>query len=300
MTLTIPNRDIMSQDMIIDYIILTAIAKATEVILQEVDNEHFEVEVKESKSKEYDEVTSADYAAQETIISIISNLMPEAGMVGEEKNFNKPTQNGYTFFFDPIDGTKEFVRKGNEVSIMIACMYEGKIIAASIHNPFTSERYTLMAKTGKVYRHRAAGADFRTYVGEEQNFNRHPRNNPILSLDDMRSEVLGYTGFMSEPNVGFFNPHLISTGSFGTNLMRLASSQVCAVIIKACTIYPWDALPVYGILIAMGFKGYLYCPSDEIPWHKQDLRLDSQEYQQGILLITQPKIFDDFYSHTYK
>jgi fructose-1,6-bisphosphatase/inositol monophosphatase family enzyme len=300
MTLTIPNRDMMSQDMIIDYIILTAIAKTAEVILQILDSESFEVEEKESKSKDYDEVTSADYAAQETLISIIGNLMPEAGMVGEEKGYNKPSLNGYTFFFDPIDGTKELVRKGNEVGIMIACMYEGRIIAAAIHNPFTRERYTLMAKTGKVYRHRAAGPDFRAYVGEEQIFKRHPRNFPLLSLDDMRSEVLGYTGFMSEPKIGFFHPHLISTGSFGTNMMRLASSQVCAVITKANTIYPWDALPVHGILTAMGFKGYLYCPSDEIPWFQHDLRLEVEEYKQGILLVTQPDIFDDFYRHTYK
>lgn len=290
MSLSIPNAELLSKEMIIDYIIITAIQKATDAILFEIE---LQVHEKISLSKDYDEVTSADYAAQEAIIGIINNLMPDAGMVGEEHNFNKISKNGYTFFFDPIDGTKEFVRKGNEVSIMIACMYENKIIAAAIHNPFTNERYTLFAKTGKVYRNRNAVHDVRQCIGEEQVFARHQRNLPLLTLDDMRSEFFESIAYVSEPKKGFFHPHLISTGSYGTNMMRLASSQICAVITKANTIYPWDALPVYGILIAMGFKSYLFDPGLNT-WTEQDLRLDAEAYTQGILMVTQPSIFEEF------
>jgi fructose-1,6-bisphosphatase/inositol monophosphatase family enzyme len=294
MTMSIPNADMMSIEMKIDYIIVQAVQRATDAILAEANPE---VNEKESRSKDYDEVTSADYAAQDAIISVISNLMPEAGMIAEEKNFSKASTNGYTFVFDPIDGTKEFVRKGNEVGVMIGCLYQGRVIAAAIHNPFTSERYTLLAKTGKVYRHRSAGKEIRLDFGDEQNFKRHPRNNPLLTLDDMRGEEIGAIASLSEPKYGFFNPHLISTGSYGTNLMKLASNQVCAVITKANIIWPWDAIPVFGILNALGFCSYQL--QEDSTWKFQKLRFDTSQYNEGILLITHPDVFADLIFDCY-
>lgn len=278
----------------VDYILNLCVQKATEAILMETNPT---VNQKASHSKEYDEITSADYASQNAIISVISNLMPDAGMIAEEDNHVIQSKNGYTFVFDPIDGTKEFVRKGNEVSTMIACLYNGYPLAAIIHNPFTQERFTLSAADSKVYRNRSAGTNSPYDVDVEQHFALHPRNKALLTLEDMRSDDIGQTAYLSKPESGFFDPHLISTGSYGTNLMKLVSNQVAAVITKANLIYPWDAVPVFSILGAMGYCGYQL--QEDNSWNKQLLRFDTTNYNEGILLLTQPSVFQKMIEHNY-
>jgi fructose-1,6-bisphosphatase/inositol monophosphatase family enzyme len=281
----------------IDLIIHRCINVASQVILD--SNKSLIVNRKfDNDNPDYDEVTSADFDSQAAIVDIIQTSMPEAGILCEENDFNIPTKNGFTFVVDPIDGTEEFVRQGNEVSIMIACVYEGRVIATAIHNPYTNERYFLLAHENKCYRTRKPFEAIKNHGGQLLEYKRHPRNLPLLSYDDARSDKFEAQGYLSTPKIGFFFPHFVVGGSYGTNMMKLASNQVCAVITSAYKVKPWDALPVFGILENLGYRSYQL--QDNGTWKHQRLRMDLEPYNEGLLLITMPGIYEEMILKIFK
>jgi fructose-1,6-bisphosphatase/inositol monophosphatase family enzyme len=280
----------------VDIIIHNCMLNATRVILEEEANLVVEQKFNDD-NPDYDEVTSADTASQLAIVNTILTLMPEAGIIGEE-GYNKDTNNGFTFVIDPIDGTEEFVRKGNEVSIMIACVYEGRVIASAIHNPYTNERYTLLAKDGKCYRTRKPILALNQDVGVELVFKPHPRNRALLTYDDARSPKLDNQGYLSDPKTGFFYPHFVISGSYGTNMMKMASNQIAAVITSAYYVKPWDSLPVFGILNALGYRSYQL--QDNQTWKYQQLRMDLTIYKEGVLMITRPEVMVELNNKLYQ
>ena len=56
----------------------------------------------------FDPVTIADRAAEEAMRSVLGDLRPEDGILGEEFA-PKPGTSGRTWVLDPIDGTRGFI-----------------------------------------------------------------------------------------------------------------------------------------------------------------------------------------------
>ncbi|MBM82338.1 MAG: histidinol-phosphatase [Planctomycetaceae bacterium] len=87
----------------LDFAVVTA-REAGEFILQHYQSESLEVEVKQDESP----VTVADRGAEQLMREHIAAHFPEDGILGEEME-DKPSQNGFRWILDPIDGTKSFV-----------------------------------------------------------------------------------------------------------------------------------------------------------------------------------------------
>lgn len=116
----------------LDKIIETA-RDAGEAIL-EFYSEEIEVYDKEDDSP----LTKADLAAHHIIVDALAEIDPDTPVISEEsgvpdyeerKNWNK------FWIVDPLDGTKEFIKKNGEFTVNMALIEEGKPVLGVVYLP---------------------------------------------------------------------------------------------------------------------------------------------------------------------
>jgi fructose-1,6-bisphosphatase/inositol monophosphatase family enzyme len=91
----------------------------------------------EEKSDE-SPVTIADRECESFIASALANLYPDDGIVGEEGT-SKPTRSGRRWLIDPIDGTRDFVRRTTFWAVQIALEVGDTVVVGVIHFPALNE-----------------------------------------------------------------------------------------------------------------------------------------------------------------
>jgi histidinol-phosphatase len=85
-------------------------------------------------------VTQADREAEQAIVAVLREAFPDVGVLGEEFGAQGPRER--RFIVDPIDGTKNFVRRIPVWATLIALEDAGEVVAGVIHNPAAGELYT--------------------------------------------------------------------------------------------------------------------------------------------------------------
>ena len=85
-------------------------------------------------------VTQADREAEQAIVGILRSAFPEIGVLGEE--FGAQGARERRWIIDPIDGTKNFVRRIPVWATLIGLEEDGEVVAGVMHNPVTDELYT--------------------------------------------------------------------------------------------------------------------------------------------------------------
>ena len=89
-------------------------------------------------------VTEADRRGEDVIEAALTKIAPEIPMVGEEaKSEGKcPDISGGTFWLvDPLDGTKEFIKKGNDFTVNIGLIENGVPTMGFVLVPASNELY---------------------------------------------------------------------------------------------------------------------------------------------------------------
>jgi histidinol-phosphatase len=85
-------------------------------------------------------VTQADREAERVIVEILGRAFPEHGVLGEE--FGGEGSRETRWIIDPIDGTKNFVRRVPLWATLIALEEHGEITVGVVYNPVTGDLYT--------------------------------------------------------------------------------------------------------------------------------------------------------------
>lgn len=106
-----------------------------------VFNSDFAVQSKDDKSP----VTEADRRSERLITETIRRTITDAfTVVGEEAVADgfAPDVRGKTFWLiDPLDGTKEFVRRGTDFTVNIALIEDRRPVLGVVHLPATGETF---------------------------------------------------------------------------------------------------------------------------------------------------------------
>ena len=85
-------------------------------------------------------VTQADREAELIITQVLERAFPDWGFLGEE--FGQRGAQETRWIIDPIDGTKNFVRRIPIWAVLIALEERGEVTAGVVLNPVTGELYT--------------------------------------------------------------------------------------------------------------------------------------------------------------
>ncbi|MFB6298616.1 MAG: inositol monophosphatase family protein [Salinirussus sp.] len=109
---------------------------------------HGQVERVEYKSDKADIVTEADYQAEHIITTVIENEFPQHGIRSEESPA-VPSQNGYTWLIDPLDGTGNFAHGNPNYSVSIALLDADDVpVIGVVYNPESDEMFHGVAGRG--------------------------------------------------------------------------------------------------------------------------------------------------------
>ena len=98
--------------------LLDLMEKAIKAIMEVYEKPYSEVNIKEDDSP----VTKADLAANRILTDGLKKLFPEIPIVSEEDKYslNIPKTSKVFWLIDPLDGTKEFIKKNDEFTCNLA------------------------------------------------------------------------------------------------------------------------------------------------------------------------------------
>jgi 3'(2'), 5'-bisphosphate nucleotidase len=118
-----------------------------EILKIYADESSFSVEYKKDDSP----LTRADKAANDKICSGLEQLTPDWPIISEENkqvDYKIRSQYDYYWLVDPLDGTKEFIKRNGEFTVNIALIHDQRPIAGVVFVPVTDELYWAIKDDG--------------------------------------------------------------------------------------------------------------------------------------------------------
>lgn len=139
-------------------------AVAAGLAIMEVYEKHEDMEISYKDGNM--PLTVADRRSNDLIVSMLRRKFPEYAILSEEEKDNKERLiNDYCFIIDPLDGTKEFIKRNGQFTVNIALSCKGKSVMGVIYVPVTQELYYASEGDG-AYIKRRDGSIKRLHVSE--------------------------------------------------------------------------------------------------------------------------------------
>jgi 3'(2'), 5'-bisphosphate nucleotidase len=218
---------------------IDAAEAACSEILNVYQHGDFHIEAKADNSP----LTVADKRAHD---AIVRHLNPTGFPILSEEGKSIPyeeRENWKLFWMvDPLDGTKEFIKRNGEFTVNIALIESGKPVLGVVAVPVTGEVY---------YASRNEGA----WKKEGERISRlQPRKATDLSTPSLR--VVASRSHLNEQTEIFINqlinPSLVSAGS-SLKFMLLATGQA-DVYPRFAPTMEWDTAAAHAIVIETGLQ----------------------------------------------
>ncbi|MBA5778367.1 3'(2'),5'-bisphosphate nucleotidase CysQ [Stappia sp. F7233] len=145
-------------------------------------------------SKEGDSpVSEADIAVDRALHELLTSARPEYGWLSEETTDDAARLSRRRIFVvDPIDGTRAFLSGGDEWTVALAVVEEGRPISAAVYRPVGDEMY--LARTGsgtmmngaRVRVSRRDSLEGATFAGPKA----------VAGRSDLKARGLEYAGYI--------------------------------------------------------------------------------------------------------
>ena len=235
--------------------------------IMEVYASDFQVEHKEDESP----LTLADKNCNELIEKdLLDTQIPILSEEGVNIPFVERKQWKYFWLVDPLDGTKEFVKRNGEFTVNIALIHRGSPIMGVIYVPVKKELYFALEGLGS----------FKARIDKEvTNLDNLIKESDKLPITHNRNNyiVVGSRSHMSVETEEFFvdkqkehdNVEVMTVGS---------SLKICMVAEGKADAYPryaptmeWDTGAGHAIAKMAGFAGLQYNSKKEVIYNKEDL-----------------------------
>lgn len=122
------------------------IARAAGDAIMEIYSREFSIEQKEDKSP----LTEADAATHHLIVNKLTLLPLQAPIMSEEDtvDFTGADTDGRYWLVDPLDGTKEFIKRNGEFTVNIALIENGKPVLGVVYASALDVCYTAAVGLG--------------------------------------------------------------------------------------------------------------------------------------------------------
>lgn len=249
--------------MSVDLAFLISVAReAGEQILQ-VYRTDFDVEQKADDSP----LTQADLRAHAVIVTRLRERYPDIPVLSEESadevSYDE-RRNWHRFFLvDPLDGTKEFVKRNGQFTVNIALIEGGQPVAGVVYAPDLDWLY---------YGSQEEGA-FKSEAGEEAVPLGPPRPvaiDRIVIVGSRSHPSPEMEAFVAQQKKKFAKVDFVAMGS---------SLKLCTVAENRADLYPrfgptmeWDTAAAHAVANAAGRKVVAHGGDSELRYNKEDLR----------------------------
>lgn len=252
---------------------IDAALKAGEEILSIYNDpkSDFEIERKADNSP----LTVADKKAHEAIMAILScTPFPILSEEGKHMDYAIRKDWDTLWIVDPLDGTKEFIKRNGEFTVNIALVRNSVPVFGVIYVPVKKELYFAVEGVGayKLSNIVALNNDYLTLEQLMQSSKRMPTkevHNPFVIVAS-RSHLTPETEtYISDLRKKHGNIELVSSGS---------SIKICLVAEGKADVYPrfaptmeWDTAAGHAIARAAGMEVYQAGKEEPLRYNKEDL-----------------------------
>lgn len=250
---------------------ISAAVRAGYKIMEVYNSDDFQVNLKSDRTP----LTLADRLAHEEIKnSLTKTFIPVLSEEG--RNILYEERKGWDYFWvvDPLDGTKEFIKRNGEFTVNIALVYEKYPIAGIVFVPVTGKLYYSINSEGAyMVTSLLSKDDFEISYEDIQAISQKlplPSNRDSIVVVESRShstpETIQYINSLSER---YSNIELLPIGS---------SLKMCMIAEGKADLYPrlslsseWDTAAGQAIVEGAGFKVITYETGERLSYNKEDL-----------------------------
>lgn len=245
--------------------LINAISKAGKAILDIYESGDFGIEMKSDNSP----LTLADKAAHDIIMEVLNQteypILSEEGIAtpyGQRKHWNK------FWLVDPLDGTKEFIKKNGEFTINVAFIERGRARSGFVYAPVLGDFYLGINEQ--------IAFKFKLTAGEQ--IKELPASAKVLKAKQAEEEVIvvGSRSHFNEETENYINQ--LRTAYKKVDFISKGSSLKLVMIAEGSAhIYPrfgptmeWDTAAAHAIVSAAG--AMVKTPEGkELLYNKEDL-----------------------------
>ena len=235
--------------------------------IMEVYASDFAVEHKEDKSP----LTLADKNCNAIIETYLEKTnIPILSEEGAKTPFSERKNWEYSWLVDPLDGTKEFVKRNGEFTVNIALIHNGSPVMGVIYVPVKEELYFALKDMGSYKTSRNSII---------HNLEELISNSNKLPISEMRESyiIVGSRSHMSAETEQFFKETKHEHGE--VEVMAVGSSlKLCMVAEGKADAYPryaptmeWDTGAGHAIAKYAGFSVKQYNSPEDVVYNKEDL-----------------------------
>lgn len=231
------------------------IALTAGVEIMKIYKKDFSVEYKDDKSP----LTEADKVANEIICSELSKLYPHIPIISEENkqtDYEVRKEWEYYWCIDPIDGTKEFIKKNDEFTVNIALIHKNTPVLGVVYAPALHEMYSAKQNQGAF----KDGHKLPMYI----NNNPKEKLSVVASKSHLSSETQEFIDNLDTKEIS-----QISKGS---------SLKLCMIATGEADIYPrlaptmeWDTAAADTIVREAGRMTYQFENNKPMVYNKENL-----------------------------
>ena len=249
-------------------IAIEASIKAGKEILRIYDGE-FEVIQKEDNSP----LTIADQNAHNIIASFLDKTnLPVLSEEGKAIPYNERNSWEYYWVVDPLDGTKEFVKRNGNFTVNIALMYKNRPILGVIYIPVSDELYFGGSDIGS-YKHKHFSKNL------ESNLESLILKDYKLPMFDLPNKftIVASSSHLSKETVDYID-ELKATHGEVEIVSKGSSLKICLVAEGSAHEYPrfaptmeWDIAAGHGIILGVGKDIIDYSTGTTIQYNKENL-----------------------------
>jgi len=234
---------------------IRGIAREAGSAIMEIYQKDFSVEFKDDNSP----LTEADIVSNRIICSGLEKQYPHIPILSEENQeilYSVRKEWDYYWCIDPIDGTKEFIKKNGEFTINIGLLYKGRPVLGVVYAPFLNEMYD--AKKG-----------FGAYKNGKKlplkvNVNPKKKLTVVASKSHLSKETQDFIDTLDTEEI-----EQVSKGS---------SLKICMVAEGVADIYPrlaptmeWDTAAAHAIILEVGKEMIRYVDRKPLIYNKENL-----------------------------
>jgi len=251
------------------------IALKAGIAVMEIYGKDFTVEYKDDKSP----LTEADKTAHKIIVDGLSKISSFPTLSEEGKNipYEERKKWQYYWLIDPIDGTKEFIKKSDEFTINIALIHKDTPVLGVVLAPAINELY--YAKKGE-------GA-FKVMLDDEclimdekdlQKAQKLPLNNSTSSTENSTLTIVASKSHLNKETQEFID-NLTSKAENSTFISKGSSLKLLMVAEGSADVYPrlaptmeWDTAAADAVVREAGKMTYEYNKNlVPLKYNKEDL-----------------------------
>jgi len=227
--------------------------EASKKIIDVYNSFDFEIEAKDDRSP----VTKADKIANNYIVQEVKRLYPDFGVLSEESRDTMDRfERQHVWVIDPLDGTKEFIKKNGEFTVNIGLVKNGEPVLGVVGIPARGEYYFASKDNGAFY----------------QNKEGQVSGIKCSSHDRIEKMTLVKSRSHASEKIG----RLIEKYKFAAVKERGSSIKICLIASGLADVYyrfgmtnEWDICAAHAILNEAGGR-MSDCQGNRITYNKKD------------------------------